>query len=171
MQQEFGNIPGHLDGMTLYVVTMVIFVVTLPGLWTMWYCRDTIPRSRLVITQRRRYTWSLAGQTAASAAVLWPILQFGAPSTFMALDAWRQLPPIGWVVYGAYWLGIVSPGLTVLVMISIYRHPAQAARRVRGGYVLTEHARQKLDDPPVVQPVVARGSSGLFRRFWFDRLD
>ena len=121
-----------------------------------------------MITQRRRYGWTLVGQLAAAAAVLWPILQYGVEDTFRVLDAWRQVPPIGWIVFGVYWVGIISPGLTLLTMTSIYRHPAKAAKQVRGGYVLTEHVRQKLARPPVVQPVVAPGSSGLLKRYWFD---
>jgi hypothetical protein len=161
------NYPAPLDGV-LYLSTMVILAITLRGQWTMWFVRETLPVSKLVITQRRRYGWTLVGQLAAVAAVLWPLMQYGVDETFNALDAWWQVPPIGWIVVGVFWIGIGSPVLTLLTMISIYRHPAKAAKQVRGGYVLTRHVRQRLARPPVaLQPVVAPGSSGLLKRYWF----
>jgi len=152
-----------LDGV-LFISAMVILGITFRERWTVWAVRETSPVSRLVITQRRRYGWTLLGQAAAAAAVLWPILQFGVDDTVEVLDAWRQVW-IGWIVNLGYWMGIVSPGFTLAAVISIHRYPAQAAKRVGGGYILTEHARQGITDR-VVQPVVAP-RRGL-KRYWFD---
>lgn len=160
------NYHEPLDGI-LFISAMVILGITLGGLSTMVAVRETSSVSRLLITQRRRYGWTLVGQIAAAAAVLWPILQFGVNDTFEVLDAWMQVPVIGWIVFGVYWMGIVSPVLTLMTVISIYRHPAKAARKVRGGYILTEHARQGIWTRPV-QAVVAPGMAGSLKRYWFD---
>lgn len=112
-----GRDPAPLDGV-LYLSTMVILRITLQR--TTWFVHETSPVSRLVI---------------------WPLLQYGVDDTFRVLDAWRHVPPIGWIGFGVEWIGTISPGLTSLTMISIYRRPAKAAKQVRGDYVRTEHAR------------------------------
>lgn len=156
-----------LDGVLCFSA-LVVIGIALNAMTTMFAVEETSPVSRLVITQRKRYAWTLVGQLVAATAVLWPMAQYGVDDTLRVLGAWWEVPVFGWGIVLGYWLGIVSPALTLLTAVSIYRHPAQAAKQVKGGYILTEHARRGLAHPPVVRPVVAPGSAGTLERRWFD---
>jgi hypothetical protein len=141
-------------GLVMFISAMVIVGVTVRAQWAAWAVTHPMPVSKLVITQRRRYGWTLVGQAAAAASLLWPLMQFGVDDTFEVLAAWRR-SWLGWILGFCYWPGgILSPVSTLMAVISIHRYPAQAAKRVGGGYILTEHARQGITDR-VVQPVVA----------------
>lgn len=140
---------------------MVILYLTMFGLigfkalHLAYTVKETAPTSKLIMTQRMRYTY-------VSIGVALPF--FGAICVSL-MDEWQQSDwlasgPIGWIVVVAHYAMLVSPCAGLLVCRKICDEPARVCRRVSRGRYLSW-------DGQVVVPVIQEGAfSGRLQRIF-----
>ena len=153
----------------MFIIAFLAFTGAFKAIYAGWTVRETSPFFRLVATQRRRYTFLALGQSILAACAVW-LLSLGSISDIVAgTKEWFALPVIGWIVGLGVMLIAVSPLMSVLALISIYRHPAAMAYRRfgRNEYRTTQSRRggtQKFVRPvTMIDPVDP--SAGIFRDF------
>lgn len=129
--------------------------------------RETVAISRLVMTQRKRYTYLVLGQLLLGSALFGALVRYGWSATWQSLHEWWSIPVIGWVVVIMNVIAMVSPLLTLVGAIYIYRRPAELAKRVwrkNGGYVFTKDVRQGIRNPRRVGIHTYRDAYGIWRK-------
>lgn len=88
-----------------------------------WMVRETSLLFFLVATQRRRYTCLALGQGILATCAVW-LLSLGSISDIIAgTKEWFAIAVFGWFVGSGVVFVAVSPIISALALISIYRHP------------------------------------------------
>lgn len=110
--------------------------------------RQTVPASRLVMTQRRRYGFMVLGQAIIMFAFAQILAAGSVDEVWPAIQEWFAVPPVGWAVGASVIIGGLSLIVSLTAPFWIYYHPSLAARKRFGKrlYVMTEDVRAGIDD-------------------------
>lgn len=153
----------------MFIIALLAFTGAFKAIYAGWTVRETSPFFRLVATQRRRYTFLALGQSILAACAVWP-LSLGSISDIVAgTEEWFALGVIGWIVGSGVVLVAVSPLISVLALISIYRNPAAMAyKRFRRDEYCTTQSR-RVGEREFVRPITVvdpeKPRTGTFRGF------
>lgn len=153
----------------MFIIAFLAFTGAFKATYAGWIVRETSPFSRLVATQRRRYTFLALGQSILTACAAW-LLSLGSISDIIAgTKEWFALGVIGWIIGSGVVLVAVSPLISALALISIYRHPAAMAyKRFRRNEYCTTQSR-RAGTRTYVRPITMidpiNPSAGTFRDF------
>lgn len=127
----------------LFIVAFLAITGALKAIYAAWTVRMTMPLSRLVATQRRRYTFLALGQSILIACAVW-LLSLGSVNDIVGgVKEWLAIGIIGWVVAVGAGLVAVSPILSAMALVHIYTRPALMAykRFGRNEYRTTRSVR------------------------------
>ena len=133
----------HLINM-MFFTTFLILTGGAKALYVAWYGRETAMWSRLVATQRLRYSLIVFSCLISAGFSYGLLARYGWNSYHAGIQEWKSSGSlIGTIVGYSMWYAIFSPVMGLLAAIHVYRQPSQMAKRVRGGWVSTQDVRSR----------------------------
>jgi hypothetical protein len=154
----------------MFLATFLTWTGAAKFVYAGWFCKETDPISRLIATQRRRYGFAIFGQAVLllAAYLVWHASHGSITEIKAGMHDWSAIPIIGWLVYGTMYALVLSPLVTLVVAIAIFRKPAILARKHGEGYMATNTARgysHAAHVPASLSPIVVRQDGQLVRHY------
>jgi phosphotransferase system glucose/maltose/N-acetylglucosamine-specific IIC component len=153
----------------MFLATFLTWTGAAKFVYAGWFCKETDPVSGLIATQRKRYLFALFGQAilVVAAYLVWHASGSSINQIEAGMHDWLTVPVMGQIVYGTMYALALSPLVTLIVAVAIFRKPAAMARKNGHGYMATVTARgysQAAHIPASLTPVTTRGDDGRLRR-------
>lgn len=149
----------------IFMLSFVTYTGALKAVYAAVVVRDTDPFSKLIATQRWRYTALGVGQVVMAAPAL-ALLAIATPDEIKSgMQSWWSVGDvIGYLCALSVVIAFTSPILTLFAAAAIYWWPAAMAMKVgRGRYIPTLHRRA--GEPMIVTPQVARRGGRIVRSY------
>lgn len=100
------------------------------GFYAAWFVIETDPHFKLEVTQRKRRFYLLLCQAILLATGGY-MASFGPQSVWDNMNYWTHgVGPIGYILWGTTAFTFLSPLLTLMTLIHIYRRPSSLAYRL-----------------------------------------
>ena len=135
----------------MWIAMMWIGVPGLRAFYGAWFTRETDARFIKVMTQRKRYFFTLLATVICFVPVMALIHAFGWTTFATAAHSWTNGSDgnfgraIDGLISFSLYFGLLSPIWGLITAAHVYRKPSLMARKVRDGYISTNDARRKSD--------------------------
>lgn len=128
--------------------------------------QETLVISRIVVTQRKRYCYLAIGQVLLAGCLAAALIYYGPHLTLHCMHEWWSTDIVGKVVVIVNAIAVVSPLMSVLSALWIYRHPAVLAKKAlkQRGYLFTADVRAGVPNPRRAWIYKYRDQYGVLRK-------
>ncbi|TAH36747.1 hypothetical protein EYC59_00160 [Candidatus Saccharibacteria bacterium] len=135
--------PGYNGDLSnLMFMFALVAAVLMKVYYAAWTVQEIDPMYKGEMTQQKRYVMLVLTQGALLVIAVW-MLSYGLTTVWANMNIWTNgTGPVGYVIWAMMALTLLSPVLTLVTAIHIYRRPSKLAKWVRRGvYYLTDDVR------------------------------